>query len=95
LACKLRRREAPRTLPGRETATKSLDSFDFKAIPKLNKMLVLELARCDWIDRREIVIALGPSGTGMTHVALGLWGWPPARRGFRSASLRPPRWSTS
>jgi DNA replication protein DnaC len=53
-------------------ATKSLDSFDFKAIPKLNKMQVLELARCEWIDRRENVIALGPSGTGKTHIALGL-----------------------
>lgn len=51
---------------------KSLDSFDFSAIPKLNKMQVLELARCEWIDRRENVIALGPSGTGKTHVALGL-----------------------
>ncbi|MFN4160172.1 MAG: IS21-like element helper ATPase IstB [Gemmobacter sp.] len=53
-------------------ATKSLDSFDFTATPKLNKMQVLELARCEWIDRRENVIALGPSGTGKTHVALGL-----------------------
>ena len=53
-------------------AVKSLDSFDFKAIPSLNKMMVLELARCDWIERRENVIALGPSGTGKTHVALGL-----------------------
>jgi len=53
-------------------AVKSLDSFDFSAIPKLNKMQVLELARCEWIDRRENVIALGPSGTGKTHVALGL-----------------------
>jgi DNA replication protein DnaC len=52
--------------------TKSLDSFDFKAIPKLNKMQVLELARCEWIERRENVIALGPSGTGKTHVSLGL-----------------------
>ena len=52
--------------------TKSLDSFDFKAIPKLNKMQVLELARCEWIERRENVIALGPSGTGKTHIALGL-----------------------
>ena len=51
---------------------KSLDSFDFKAIPKLNKMQVLELARCEWIERRENVIALGPSGTGKTHAALGL-----------------------
>ena len=53
-------------------AVKSLDSFDFKAIPKLNKMQVLELARCEWIERRENVIALGPSGTGKTHIALGL-----------------------
>ena len=52
--------------------TKSLDSFDFKAIPSLNKMQVLELARCEWIERRENVIALGPSGTGKTHTALGL-----------------------
>ena len=37
-------------------AVKSLDSFDFKAIPKLNKMQVLELARCEWIERRENVI---------------------------------------
>lgn len=53
-------------------ATKSLDSFDFKAIPRLNKMQVLELARCEWVDPRENVIALGPSRTGKTHVALGL-----------------------
>ncbi|GGD79345.1 IS21-like element helper ATPase IstB [Croceicoccus mobilis] len=53
-------------------AAKSLDSFDFTAIPKLNKMQVLELARCEWIIRRENVIALGPSGTGKTHVAIGL-----------------------
>ncbi len=43
-----------------------------KAIPKLNKMQVLELARCEWIERRENVIALGPSGTGKTLVALVL-----------------------
>ena len=53
-------------------AVKSLDSFDFKPIPSLNKMMVLELARCEWIERQENVIALGPSGTGKTHVALGL-----------------------
>jgi DNA replication protein DnaC len=51
---------------------KSLDAFDFKAIPSLNKALVLDLARGDYIERRENVIALGPSGTGKTHIALGL-----------------------
>ena len=52
--------------------TKSLDTFDFLAIPSLNKPLVLELARCEYIDRNENVIAVGNSGTGKTHVALGL-----------------------
>ena len=54
------------------STAKSLDSFDFKAIPKLNKMQVLDLARCEWIDRRENVIALRSSGTGKAHIALGL-----------------------
>ena len=53
-------------------ATKSLDSFDFKTIPSLNKALVMELARSEFIERRENIIALGPSGTGKTHIALGL-----------------------
>jgi len=53
-------------------AVKGLDGFDFPAIPSLNKMLVLELARCEYVERRENVIALGNSGTGKTHVALGL-----------------------
>jgi DNA replication protein DnaC len=52
--------------------TKSLDTFDFKAIASLNKALVLELARCEWIERRENCIALGPAGTGKTHTALAL-----------------------
>ena len=51
---------------------KQLESFDFKAIPGLNKMLVLDLARGDYIDRRENAILLGPSGVGKTHIALAL-----------------------
>jgi DNA replication protein DnaC len=62
-------------------ATKSLDSFVFNAIPSLNKMLVLELARCEYILRRENIIALGNSGTGKSHVALGL-GLAACQRGF-------------
>ena len=53
-------------------AVKSLDSFDFPAIPSVNKALVMELARCEYIQRRENVIAVGNSGAGKTHVALGL-----------------------
>ncbi|MGF9567870.1 IS21-like element helper ATPase IstB [Neorhizobium sp. JUb45] len=67
-----RRKVERRIKAAKFPVVKSLDSFDFVAIPKLNKMQVLELARCEWIERRENVIALGPSGTGKTHVALGL-----------------------
>lgn len=63
---------------------KSLDTFDFTAIPSLNKMLVLELARSEYILRRENVIALGNSGTGKTQVALGL-GVAACQKGFTVA----------
>ena len=53
-------------------AVKSLDSFDFQALPSINKPLVNELARCEYILRRENIIALGNSGTGKTHLVLGL-----------------------
>ena len=56
----------------RFTAVKRLDTFDFPAIPSVNKALVMELARCGYIQRRENVIAVGNSGTGKTHIALGL-----------------------
>ena len=52
-------------------AVKSLDSFDFKTMASLNKPMVMELARCEYIDRHENIIALGPSGVGKTHIALG------------------------
>jgi DNA replication protein DnaC len=67
-----RRSVERRIRQARFPAVKSLDSFDFAAIPSLNKLLVLELARCEYVERRENVIALGNSGTGKTHVALGL-----------------------
>jgi DNA replication protein DnaC len=53
-------------------AVKSLDSFNFQALPSLNKPLVLELARSEYVARRENIIAIGNSGTGKTHIALGL-----------------------
>ena len=47
-------------------------SFDYKVIPSLNKVLTMQSARCEFVDHRRNVIALGPSGTGKTHVASGL-----------------------
>jgi DNA replication protein DnaC len=54
------------------STVKSLDSFDFAAFPNLNKALVMELARSAYVERRENVIAVGNSGTGKSHIGLGL-----------------------
>ena len=67
-----RRMVERRIKQARFPTVKSLDSFDFLAIPTLNKPLVMELARCEYVDRRENIIAVGNSGTGKTHVAMGL-----------------------
>ena len=63
---------ARRIKAARFPAVKSLDAFDFPAIPSVNRQLVTQLARCEYIERRENVIAIGNSGTGKTHIALGL-----------------------
>ena len=62
-----------------------MDTFDFLAIPSVNKALVMELARCEYAERRENVIAVGNSGTGKTHVALGM-GLVACQRGMSVAS---------
>lgn len=51
---------------------KSIDDFDFTAQPSLKRALVLELARCEFIERRECVILSGGPGTGKTHIATAL-----------------------
>jgi len=61
---------------------KSLETFEFLAIPAVNKALVLELARCEFLLRRENVLLLGNSGTGKTHLALAL-GLSACQRGHR------------
>ena len=53
-------------------SVKSLDTFDFLAIPSVNRQLVNQLARCEYVEGRENVITMGNSGTGKTHVTLGL-----------------------
>jgi DNA replication protein DnaC len=59
-----RRTVERRIKEARFPAVTSLDSFDFTAIPSLNNTLVLELARSEYVARRENVIALGNSGAG-------------------------------
>ncbi|GMG85560.1 IS21-like element helper ATPase IstB [Paralimibaculum aggregatum] len=64
-------------------ALKTLENFDFDALPGLNRKLVLDLARGEFVVRRENIIALGPSGTGKTHVSTGI-GLAACQRGIKT-----------
>jgi len=67
------RRAAERRLKAaRFPQTKTLDEFDFGQQPSINKPLVLELAKGQYIDDRENVLLIGSSGVGKTHLAIAL-----------------------
>lgn len=51
---------------------KTLDSFDFSALPSLEKKRVMGLITGDYIDKSENILALGNSGTGKTHLSIAL-----------------------
>ncbi len=53
-------------------AHKLLDEFDFQARPSINKPLVLELVKGEYLDKRENILLVGPSGTGKSHLATSL-----------------------
>lgn len=51
---------------------RTLDQFDFSAIPSVSKALVLQLAKGDYLARKENVVLIGNMGTGKTHTAIAL-----------------------
>ena len=67
------KRAAERRLKAARFPTmKTLEGFDFAARPSVNKRLVAELARCEYIDQRENVLLVGNPGTGKSHLATAL-----------------------
>jgi DNA replication protein DnaC len=67
------RRASDRRLKAAKFPThKTLDTFDFQAQPSINKLLVTELMRGEFIDRRENILLVGNSGVGKTHLATAL-----------------------
>jgi DNA replication protein DnaC len=61
---------------------KTMESFDFKAIPSLNKPKVLKLMQGEYIKKRENIILVGSSGVGKTHIASAL-GYEACRQGMK------------
>lgn len=51
---------------------KTLETFDFAARPSVNKVLVAELMRCEYVDKKENILMVGNPGTGKSHLATAL-----------------------
>ncbi len=51
---------------------KTIDTFDFQAQPSINEMLVRELLRGEYIQKKENILLIGNPGTGKTHLATAL-----------------------
>ncbi len=63
---------------------KTLDEFDFSAVPSLNKAKVLDLARGRFVREREPVVLVGNPGLGKTHLACAV-GRACGQQGYRVA----------
>jgi len=53
-------------------ALKELADFDFSALPQLNRAAIMDLARGEYILKREPILFIGNPGVGKTHLASAL-----------------------
>ena len=68
------RRRIERHLAGARLPTgKTLDTFDFNAVPMISKAQVMALAAGDgWLDQGANILLFGPPGGGKSHLAAAL-----------------------
>jgi DNA replication protein DnaC len=52
--------------------SKTLEDFDFRFNPTINRQAVLQVATCDYIRHKRNVLICGPAGVGKTHLAQAL-----------------------
>ena len=66
------RRRIRRVKEAKFPRAKSLDEFDTTAIPDLPPATLAQLATGAWIEAGQPLVLLGDSGTGKTHLLIGL-----------------------
>ena len=66
------RRRARRVVEARFPRLKRLEDFDLTAAPSINPATLAALAKGAWIDAGEPVVLLGDSGTGKSHLLIGM-----------------------
>jgi DNA replication protein DnaC len=65
-------RQQLRVKAARFPVLKEFADFDFSALRTLNKALVLDLSRGEYIRKRESIVLIGNPGLGKTHLAISL-----------------------
>jgi DNA replication protein DnaC len=71
---------------------KTIDSFDFEAVPMVSKAQVMALAAGDsWLKTGANLLAFGPPGTGKSHLAIAL-AMKACEHGFRVAFATAQEW---
>ena len=65
-------RQQQRIKAARFPVMKEFAEYDFSALPTLNKAVVLDLARGEYIRKRESIVLIGNPGLGKTHLAISL-----------------------
>lgn len=73
MAERSRRRIERHLVEARLPPGKTLDTFDFEAVPIVSKAQIMALAAGDaWLDKGANLILFGPPGTGKSHLAAAL-----------------------
>jgi DNA replication protein DnaC len=88
LAERARRRIQRHLLEARLPPGKTLDSFDFTAVPMISRAHVTALASGDaWLEKGSNVLLFGPSGSGKSHLGAAL-GHALVENGYRVLFVR-------
>jgi DNA replication protein DnaC len=88
LAERARRRVERHLAESRMPPGKTLDTFDFNAVPMLSKAHVMALASGDtWLAKGANLLLFGPPGSGKSHVAAAL-GRALVENGYRVLFMR-------
>ena len=68
---------------------KTLEEFDFKFNPAIDRRRIYDLGTCHFLENKDNICLCGPVGVGKSHIALAL-GHEAVRRGFEVRYIQAP-----
>lgn len=81
--CRANKQLATRLRQAKVNSTKTMETFDFKFNPTLNRQHFMHLASCEFVRQKRNLLLCGPTGVGKSHLAQALV-HEACRQGFRA-----------